>query len=154
MDLTNLSREDLIIITTKIIGGKSLEEIEKEFISQEMRISVDSFHTLMCREDHLEKGSGCSFYFETAYEEPCRARWVEYAKQIMIDCKASLSEFKTGIGKMFMIQGFIEKTIDRESLAVARVIYSTLLSLSTDSLKVAEQIEESQSQLQSQNPQT
>ncbi len=80
MDLSKLSRDDLVIVSTMLMEGYKLEEVENTFVPTTMRDIVYNLHTLLCNKDHSE--GGCSFYLDTSYTKAAK-EWLGKASEIM-----------------------------------------------------------------------
>ena len=105
MDLTKLSKEDLILVTAMLIQGTPMAEIELKFISQNMRSIVDNLHSLLCQDAHTEE-SICKYYTSTEYDKEPRSNWLLYAADLMKSFETDEDSLRSTLVYAFRVIGF------------------------------------------------
>jgi hypothetical protein len=128
MELTDLSREDLIIVSTMLVNGLTIEEVEKKFIPNTMQNIVETIHGLACRMPHHQADyNRCTFYEETSYESGCKLKWLGIALKIKEDYEVTDTELLKTIGYAYKIEGLIKQLTINQSTVVESILRDLLL---------------------------
>lgn len=78
-DLNSLEKEDLVLVSTRLIQGERLEDIK--IIPVRVRDIVTSLHLLYCRKDHDNKE--CLFYDVGAFNSVDHIHWAAVYHSIL-----------------------------------------------------------------------
>lgn len=128
MDLTTLSKEDLIEVSTALIQGKTLEEVERIFISINMRGLVESMHTLLCRQKHHES-EDCTFYEEIGYNALVKKKWLESTLLLMKKFDIDEQTLGKAMSYAYKIEGLLRALLSKEEEKVGDTTKYLLLLL-------------------------
>lgn len=78
-DLNTLEKEDLMLVSTRLIQGEKLENID--IIPMRVRDIINSLHLLYCRKDH--DSAECFFYNDLTFSSPDHKHWAAVYSSIM-----------------------------------------------------------------------
>lgn len=131
MDLATLSKEDLLIVTSMLLEGKTMEDVEKKFVSAQTRTIIDNLHSLLCRRGHGE--GGCRYHFDQDFEMPDRKKWFDLAQQLTTEY-GSEDNLRKALAFTFKIISQIKVITGYDTSGEAEPIVIDLLHRYTETL--------------------
>ena len=109
MDLNSLSKEDLLIVTSMLLEGKTMEDIKAKFVPTQLQSLVHNVHTLLCNDLHIE--GGCQFHIEKSFEEPERKKWLAVTNRLIEAYSLTEEDMKNALAISFKITSDLKNTI-------------------------------------------
>lgn len=127
MNLQELSREDLLIVSNMLIEGSTIEEIEAKFISANTRALVDNLHLLLCNKPHSDGSEDCCKYHEEdSYFAESKGCYLKILGKLIDDTEIDESELAIALSFMFAISGVVRNKLIGQSEGVARLVQKLL----------------------------
>jgi hypothetical protein len=81
MELEDLSREDLLILTRSIMCGSTPAEAIAALIPERHRDTIIALHTILCSQPH--NADGCQFYNEQNWTDHFHSYWIGLVGKIL-----------------------------------------------------------------------
>jgi hypothetical protein len=117
MELTQLSKEDLLIVSTMLINGKSIEEVEAKFLPQSTRTVIDNLHSLICTKRH-HGTEDCLYYEEKEYDEKYRKEWLALVNKTKDKFQVSDETLTNAIAAIWKIEAIIDQVDEKEGVGL------------------------------------
>lgn len=98
MELEDLSREDLLILTRSIMCGSTPAEAIAALIPEKNRDTIIALHTILCSQTH--NADGCQFYAEQNWTDHYHSYWIGMVGKM-------LNKFDIEIGQLHKILSYL-----------------------------------------------
>ncbi len=106
MDLSKLSKDDLVIVSTMLMEGYKVEDIEASLVPESIRDITYNLHLFLCDKNHDE--GDCDFYTDPTYAKSGK-EWADMVRTIMEKYKASEDNMLAALALSFEIYDKISK---------------------------------------------
>lgn len=130
MNLEDLSKEDLILVTYLIIEGKSVDEAIGMLIPTNIRDLVNGFHSLYCKRIH--KGDNCcDFYIEEVPNGKEHKYWYTVVADVIskFDMYEDVEVIIANIMRYLWEVEALKQRVEKEEVVGGLAIFNHLLNL-------------------------
>jgi hypothetical protein len=130
MELSQLSKHDLVTILKTVEAGASIEDALKEFVPSSIGDIINVLHSIYCKEKHtgLEGESYCGYYDETLWTDSDHAKWLALMNRVIKKCDCDMKVIEDVFSYLTRIESIKEDLLKKEG-EKGLLLLNTLLQL-------------------------